>query len=221
MLGGNWDHDRAFGGKLPTKADLDAVAPNRPIFLRRYDGHMGLANSAALKLANITPAIAKTPPGGVIYRAADGKTPTGVLKDNAMDLVESVVPDPPADEVAEAVRAALAEAARFGVTSVQDMEGSSPAGRRALLRMLQSIWSARDELTCRVNVRWPIALYQELTRARHRVQFRLGLGARRRRQGIHGRVSLGSSTAKMFDPFVGEPKNTGRICHRAGRRCGR
>ena len=206
MLGGNWDHDRAFGGKLPTKADLDAVAPNRPIFLRRYDGHMGLANSAALKLANIT-AATKDPAGGVIYRAPDGTTPTGVLKDNAMDLVEAVIPDPPADEVAEAVRAALAEAARFGVTSVQDMEGSSPAGRRALLRMLQNL-EARDELTCRVNVRWPIALYQELTQLGVEANFgsdwvRIG--------GVKGFMdgSLGSSTAKMFDPFVGEPTNTG------------
>ena len=206
MLGGNWDHDRAFGGKLPTKADLDAVAPNRPIFVRRYDGHMGLANSAALKLANVTPET-KDPAGGVIYRAADGKTPTGVLKDNAMDLVEAVIPDPPADEVAEAVRAALAEAARCGVTSVQDMEGSSPAGRRELMRILQNL-DRRGELTCRVDVRWPIARYQELTKLGIESNFgsefvRVG--------GVKGFMdgSLGSSTAKMFDPFVGEPTNTG------------
>ena len=51
LLGGNWDHDRAFAGQLPTTAMLDKYVTNRPAFLRRYDGHMALANSAALKLA--------------------------------------------------------------------------------------------------------------------------------------------------------------------------
>ena len=45
MLGGNWDHDRTFNGQLPTAAMLDKYVPNRPVFLRRYDGHMALANS--------------------------------------------------------------------------------------------------------------------------------------------------------------------------------
>lgn len=206
MLGGNWDHDRAFNGALPTAAALDRAAPNRPIFLRRYDGHMGLANTAALKLAGIT-ADTKDPPGGVVYRLADGKTPSGVLKDNAMDLIEKVIPDPPADEVAEAVRAALKEAARCGVTSMQDMEGSSPAGRRTLLRALQAL-DRRGELTCRVDVRWPIALHKELTHLGVEANFGTGFV---RIGGVKGYMdgSLGSSTAKMFDPFANDPKNTG------------
>ena len=91
MLGGNWDHDRTFGGKLPTAATLDKYVTDRPVFIRRYDGHMALANTAALKLAGIT-ADTKDPAGGVIYRLADGKTPTGMLNDNAMGLVEPARP---------------------------------------------------------------------------------------------------------------------------------
>ncbi len=53
ILGGNWDHDRTFGGKLPTAAILDRYVRNRPIFIRRYDGHMGVANSRALEMAGI------------------------------------------------------------------------------------------------------------------------------------------------------------------------
>ena len=51
MLGGNWDHDRTFDGKLPTAAIVDKYVKDRPVFIRRYDGHMALANTAALKLA--------------------------------------------------------------------------------------------------------------------------------------------------------------------------
>ena len=111
MLGGNWDHDRTFGGKLPTAAILDKYVPDRPVFIRRYDGHMALANTAALKLAGVT-AETKDPAGGVIYRLADGKTPTGVLKDNAMGLVERLIPEPGDDEIAEAVRAAMTSLCR-------------------------------------------------------------------------------------------------------------
>src|SRR5262245_16006039 len=99
---------------------LDKYVKGRPVFLRRYDGHMALANTAALKLAGIT---AKTPdpPGGVIYRKPGTKEPTGLLRDNAMSLVDRHVPAPSDDEILDALRAALAEARSVGVTAVQDM----------------------------------------------------------------------------------------------------
>ena len=206
MLGGNFDHDRAFDGKLPTAATIDQFVKNRPVFLQRYDGHMAVANTAALKLANVT-AETKDPPGGVIERLADGKTPSGVLKDNAMDLVEKLTPEPGDDEIAEAVRASMLAAASVGVTSVQDMEGSSPATRRKLMRVLQQL-ARRGELTCRIDVRWPIGGQKELTD--------LGLegnfgGDFVRVGGVKGFMdgSLGSSTAKMFEPYVIDAKTSG------------
>ncbi|MGL6073861.1 MAG: amidohydrolase [Fimbriiglobus sp.] len=205
MLGGNWDHDRAFGGNLPTAAMVDQYVKNRPVFLQRYDGHMALANTAALKLAKITSAT-KDPPGGVIERLADG-SPSGVFKDAAMELIEKIIPDPSDEEITEAIRAAMQEAAKHGITSVQDMEGSSPAVRRKLFRILQQL-AARGELTCRVDVRWPIALQKEITDVGLQANFgndfvRVG--------GVKGFMdgSLGSSTAKMFDPYAVAPKNTG------------
>jgi len=83
IVGGNWDHDRAFGGQLPTAATVDKYVKDRPVFISRYDGHMALANTAALKLAGVT-ADTNDPPGGVVFRLPDGKAPSGVLKDNAM-----------------------------------------------------------------------------------------------------------------------------------------
>ncbi len=206
LTGGNWDHDRTFAGKLPTAAMVDKYVKDRPVFIRRYDGHMALANSTALKLAGVN-ADTKDLPGGVIDRLPDGKTPSGVLKDNAMSLVGRLVPEPDEAEILEAVLAAQRHAAEVGVASLQDMDGSSPETRRRLLRVLQRL--AREEnLTCRIDLRWPIALHRELSNAGVAAGFgsdfvRLG--------GVKGFMdgSLGSSTAKFFDPYDSDAASTG------------
>ena len=206
LLGGEWDHDRTFKGVLPTAALLDRYAPDRPVFLRRYDGHMAVVNSRVLKEAGIT---AKTPDpaGGVIYRKPGGREPSGLLRDNAMDLVERLVPRLSHEEIVEGVRAALDEAKRAGVTSVQDMDGSDVRTRRQLFRLYQQL-ARSGTLTLRVDLRWPLAAWNEL--ARLGVEAGLGddwvkIG------GLKGFVdgSLGSSTARMFEPYINEPGSTG------------
>ena len=206
LLGGEWDHDRTFKGVLPTAALIDKYVPNRPVFLRRYDGHMGVVNSRALQLAAISARTAD-PPGGIIYRKPGGKQPTGLLRDNAMNLIERLIPPISEGEMVEAVRAALDEARRCGVTSVQDMDGSDAPTRRRLLRLYQRL-AKSSKLTVRVDLRWPLAAWNDL--ARLGVEAGLGddwvkIG------GVKGFVdgSLGSSTAKMFDPYVNEPGSTG------------
>src|SRR5262245_42761016 len=128
LLGGEWDHDRTFSGKLPTAEILDRYVPERPVFLRRYDGHMAMVHRAVLKMAGITAQTAD-PAGGVIYRKPGSGEPTGLLRDNAMGLVERLIPRPTDDEILEGVRAALNEARQNGVISVQDMDGSDAATR--------------------------------------------------------------------------------------------
>lgn len=206
LLGGNWDHDRAFGGKLPTAELVDRYVADRPVFIHRYDGHMALANTKALKLAGIS-ATTADPQGGVIVRLADGKTPSGVLRDNAMSLVDRVVPSDDESEIADATRAALAEARSLGVTTLQDMGGGDAATRRVYFRVLQRMARA-GELTARVDVRWPIAASGELTGA----GFESGFGGDWLTVGgVKGFMdgSLGSSTAKMFEPYLNEPNSTG------------
>lgn len=205
MLGGEWDHDRALGGKLPTAALLDKYVKDRPVFLRRYDGHMGVINTRALQMAGITEKT-KDPIGGVIYRDSAGK-PTGLLRDNAMSLVERLIPRPDETEIAEALRAALDEARRNGVTSVQDMDGSDGESRRRLFRLYQAL-AKENKLSVRVDLRWPLAAWRELADLGVAANFgndwvRIG--------GVKGFVdgSLGSSTAKMFEPYVNEPNSRG------------
>jgi hypothetical protein len=206
MLGGEWDHDRTFAGKLPDAALLDKYVPTRPVFLRRYDGHMALANSAALKLAGIT---AKTddPRGGIIYRKPDSKEPTGLLRENAMGLVDRLIPPPADDEIAEAIRAALAEARSVGVTAVVDMDGSDSETRRRLFRLYQRL-ERSGTLSLRIDLRWPLPQWKELAD----LGIQAGFGSDHVRiGGLKGFIdgSLGSSTAKMFKPYVNEPTSTG------------
>jgi predicted amidohydrolase YtcJ len=208
LLGGEWDHDRTFKGRLPTAALIDKYVKERPVFLRRYDGHMAVVNTRVLKLAGIT---AKTPdpPGGVIYRKPGTKEPTGLLRDNAMDLVTErrLIPPPSEAEIIEAVRAALAEAREVGVTSVQDMDGSAPATRRQLFRLYQRL-AKRGQLTLRVELYWPLADWASLAK----LGVNQGLGDDWVRiGGLKGFIdgSLGSSTAKFFQPYRNEPGSTG------------
>ena len=75
VLGGDWDETKWSPAAIPTKEMIDSVTPATPVFVNRYDGHMGLANSVALKLAGITQGT-PDPPGGAIVRDAQGN-PTG------------------------------------------------------------------------------------------------------------------------------------------------
>ncbi len=99
---------------------IDAATPETPVAVNRYDGHMVLANSLALKLAGIT-AQTPDPAGGVIVRDGHGN-PTGALKDAAQDLLFKAVPPPSHDQRRHAIERALAHAASLGVTSVQHMD---------------------------------------------------------------------------------------------------
>ena len=206
MLGGNWDHDRAFAGRLPTARDIDAHVPERPVFIRRYDGHMALVNSRVLKLAGIH-AKTRDPEGGVIYRDPKTGEPTGLLRDNAMGLVSHLVPPPSDEEIVAGLMAALAEARKFGVTSVQDMDGSAAVIRTRLLRLLQDL-SKNGKLTVRVRLYFPLGSWSNLAQVGIQVGFGdhwVSIGSLK--DFIDG--SLGSSTAKMFFPYEHERGNSG------------
>ena len=112
-----------FAGGLPSRQIIDKIVADRPVFLTSYDGHVGWANSVALKLAGITRRT-PNPPSGVIVKDSRTGEPTGVLKEAAMRLVSSLVPPPTRDERVSAIRAAITEAHRLGITSVQTASGS-------------------------------------------------------------------------------------------------
>ena len=119
LLGGGWDHTLWPGKALPTRSVLDAVTGDHPAIFSRVDGHISVANSAALAAAGIT-GQTPDPEGGHIDRDAKGET-TGVLReDPAEELVWKHIPPPSHALRTRAVALALADAAANGVTSVQD-----------------------------------------------------------------------------------------------------
>ena len=203
ILEGNWDHEAWPSKALPTRHVIDAATPDHPVFVQRLDGHMALANSVALRLAGVTGGTAD-PPGGTIVRDASG-APTGVLKDNAADLVARVIPEPSREMNLRAARAALAEAARVGVTTVQDNSSVDALPTYHELR-------ARGELTARMHV-WR---YASAMPALVAAGIRSGLGDEWIRLGalkILSDGSMGSGTAAFFEPYADDPKTSGLLLH--------
>jgi predicted amidohydrolase YtcJ len=111
----------SFEGGLPHRRLLDAVVPDRPAWLRCYDGHTAWANTAALRAAGITRDTVG-PATGVVVKDDDGE-PTGVFKENAQDLVDAVIPTPTDAEDRRSVAEAVAGFHRDGITAVQDAMG--------------------------------------------------------------------------------------------------
>jgi hypothetical protein len=194
---------------LPTRRLIDAATPNNPVLLSRYDGHSVLANSLALKMAGVTKET-PDPPGGVIVRDPATGEPTGVLKDAAEGLVDRAVPRPTEGEMEEALRAALQEAARRGVTSVQDIAVDGDSFNGSFTGEIQLLRRAEQEgwLTCRMYEITPIADWQKLAQAglSHEMgsDF-LKLGAVK----AFADGSLGSRTAWMFEPYADDAANRG------------
>ena len=119
ITGGRWDHEN-WGGKLPQKEWIDNAVGDHPVFVSRLDGHMGLANSIALKMAGISAETAD-PDGGTIVKDDVTGEPTGILKDEAMNLVFHIIPEPSEKEADEAFDRAMEHILSLGVTQVQDM----------------------------------------------------------------------------------------------------
>ena len=199
LTDGAWDHEQWTPPRLPTKELLDPATGDHPTCLSRQDGHMVVCNSLALKLAKVT-RDTPDPPGGVIVRDASGE-PTGVLKDAAMSLTDSVRPPRTKAEIVAGLRAAVAHAARNGVTSVQDLPGD-PLDLPAWDEIRKS-----GGLTVRVNYRPSIVDWAAAKKAQsdYRQDEWLRVG------GVKGFMdgALGAGTARMFEPFSDDPGNTG------------
>jgi len=137
LLGGGWDQNDWPEQAFPTAADLDAAFPDRPVWLRRVDGHAGWVNSAALRAVAARPQgeallMSGQPDGGLIVRDAGGK-PTGVFVDEAERLIDAVVPAMDQADADRALALALDMAVRNGLTGVHDM-GTSQADFEQLRR---------------------------------------------------------------------------------------
>jgi predicted amidohydrolase YtcJ len=200
VTGGDWDEHSWETAQLPCREWIDEVTGSTPVFVRRFDGHMALANSTALEQAGIS-RTTDSPPGGVIDRDPESGAPTGILRDAAMDLVSSVVPAQDDDAYDRALGAALEHAGRNGITSIHDIT----------LRPDLAAFQRREErggLSCRVFARLPLSEYDWCIRN----GIRAGSGSEMLRLGslkAFADGSLGSRTALFFEPYADDPSTSG------------
>jgi predicted amidohydrolase YtcJ len=200
ITGGDWDHDNWKSANLPTKEMIDKYTPTTPVFVNRYDGHMALANSYVLKLAGITKN-STDPPGGTIVKDPKTGEPTGILKDEAMSAVYRLIPEASDEDMVAAAKLALAEARKYGVTSIQDISSSADVKTYRTLK-------DAGKLTARFHCRLPISEWQHLAANGIRVPFgdeMIRLGSLK----AFADGSLGSSTALFFQPFTSDPTTHG------------
>ncbi|MGA7157647.1 MAG: amidohydrolase [Acidobacteriaceae bacterium] len=201
IQGGGWDHTKWAGVPLPTRQELDAVSGGHPAFLERTDGHIAIANTAALKAAGITDDTIN-PQGGQIDRDADGRA-TGIIREGpALALVEKVIPPPTLKMRREAIELSMQDALSHGVTSIQDFSTWDD-------------WLAMTEMEDEGTLHLRIAEW---------IDFNLPVGVLEERRASHAADdpllhltmlkgfmdgSLGSRTAAMNDPYSDDPNNFG------------
>ena len=191
------------GPFTPDRRMIDAITPDHPVFVSRFDRSMFLANSAALKLAGITEST-PAPPGGEILKDTDGRM-TGVLKGAAADLVRKVIPPIGLEQRLVQVRAVLREAREGGVTTIQDL--SSPEQVMAYQELQR-----KGELTARINIRPQLYLAEEVAA----LGFSRGFGDDwLKLVGFKAWVDgiMGNSAALFFEPFRHDPRNRGSLRH--------
>lgn len=196
VTGRGWSY-AAFPGGLPTRAQLDALVPDRPAYLTAYDGHTGWANSAALRLAEVT-RFTKDPATGEIVRDAAGE-PTGVLKESAQELVSRLLPKKLPHENERALRQAIAQAAAWGLTGVQQA-GTSEEELESLARALEATPQLRVYAALRMDhdpTPETLARQDELRRRFATPRLRVA--------AVKGFVDgvVEGKTAAMFEPYPG------------------
>ncbi|MGB9336695.1 MAG: amidohydrolase [Candidatus Acidiferrales bacterium] len=228
MYGRGWDHTLWPDKNFPTRADLDVISRDHPMFFLRVDGHVAVVNSRALEIAAITRATPDPPGGKFMHDPATGE-PNGMLEeDSAMDRVNKLIPPFTPDQRRRAIVMALAEASSFGVTSIQDnseaplftryeefVDGrsrdgkSAPPAPAAVDLPIYISLHREGKLPLRIT-EWlpfnaPLALLEELRRTFGTADAWIKTGA------LKGFLdgSLGSRTAAMLAPYSDDAATSG------------
>jgi predicted amidohydrolase YtcJ len=209
IKGGHWEHEMFIDKKWPEKELIDAVSPNNPVMISRADGHSVLVNSFVLKASGITKNT-ENPFGGEIVKDPVTGEPTGIIKENAEEMIKTGETKPartPAEEKArlwQGYLLAMKEARVYGVTSVQ-VPGA--ADFEAYVKLQKD-----GELTCRIDIgksltgdtaklKWYLELEKRYPRTADWIRFGY------LKAFMDG--TIGSGTALMFEPFTDNPSTSG------------
>ena len=204
VIGRGWDQNKWGDTRFPTHDALSRVTPNNPVVLERIDGHAILANAAAMKAAGLT-AATRDPAGGRIERTTTGE-PTGVFVDNAMALVDRVVPALSHDEMKSAALAAITESNRWGLVGLHD-----PGEPREVLDVFEEL--AKEG---KFNLRVYAMISDDSAAIEHYFQRGPQNGLYDdhlwiRAIKLYADGALGSRGAALLDPYADDPRNVGLL----------
>ena len=204
VIGRGWDQNKWGDTRFPTHEALSRVSPNNPVVLERIDGHALLVNAAVMRAAGVT-AATKDPAGGRIERAAGGE-PTGVFVDNAMGLIEKVIPPMSHDDMRAATLAAIAESNRYGLTGLHD-----PGEPREVLDVFEELAKAGT---------FSLRVYAMISDDSAAIEHYFQRGPQSalydghlwiRSIKLYADGALGSRGAALLDPYADDPKNNGLL----------
>lgn len=194
VVGRGWDEKFLEEKRLPTRFDLDAVAPENPVIFYYAAGPVAVVNSKALQLAGISKQT-RAPTGGTIDKTPETGEPTGILRDAATDLAWNKVPEPTAEELVEAAATACEKIVAAGITSIHWLATS-----QADLQILRSL-SKSGKLPLRVYMVVPSSFLGSLGSLE-------GLDKEAARIGgaevsVDGYLAM--RTAALSEPYKGDP----------------
>lgn len=204
ILGGRWDQEKFAEKRYPTRWDLDAAVADKPVFLIRVCGHIGVANSKALQLADITKETAVD--GGKVDLDEVSGEPNGILRENAMELVWKAIPKPSQKELEKTCITACERAVEAGLTCVHWILGSADE-----MCVIQKLHSER-KLPLRVYLGIPVDFLDELVN----LGLLTGFGNDMVKIGfvkILADGSLGGRTAALKKPYSDKPETNGMMLY--------
>jgi len=200
IIGRGWDHTLWQSQQLPNRQDLDAVTAGHPAFFVRVDGHIAVANTAALKIAGLSRS-SKDLPGGQADRDSSGEL-TGIVRERTKDAFYQVIPAISAAKRRQAIELVLAEAAQWGLTSAQDNSDWEDF-------LVYDQLKHEGKLTLRIAewLRFNNPVKNLIQQREHNPSSDAILHTTQLKGFMDG--SLGSGTAAMMQPYSDDPKNAG------------
>lgn len=210
ILGRGFVEDKWTAGRLPTRRDLDQVAPRNPVYIFRACGHISVANSLALQIAGVTAATAD-PPGGQIDRDEAGE-PTGVLREQAAGLVGAKVPTLTKEQLRDALSAAVRDAARHGITDLHSDDVRQAGDFQTAWRLWNQV-AGPEAFPMRSYLLVSHEAYDEFAQT----GLKAGDGNGWVRAGmikLFADGSLGGHTAALREPYADWPHSSGIYIHR-------
>jgi len=204
VIGRGWDQNKWGDTRFPTHEALSRISPNNPVVLERVDGHALLVNAAAMRAAGVT-AATKDPAGGRIEHGANGE-PTGVFVDNAMSLIDKVIPPLPHDDMRSAALAAIAESNKYGLVGLHD-----PGEPREVLDLFEELAKAGT---------FSLRVYAMISDDSAAIEHYFQRGPQSalydghlwiRAIKLYADGALGSRGAALLDPYADDPKNIGLL----------